>query len=150
MYSGLAKWIDLGFNYRQVFEKDSKGQWKQENQPNINVTLKGKLLGLDLSNRERFEYRDLEDNEDVWRYRNKVTAKLPLELTGLKLKPYLADEIFITLNDDNIDKNRMYAGVSFKLTKNLNGDVFYLWQSSRSSSGWTDINVLGTALKFSF
>ena len=149
-YSGLAKWIDLGFNYRQVFEKNSKGQWKQENQPNINVTLKGKLLGLDVSNRARLEYRDREDNEDVWRYRNKVAVKLPFELTELKLQPYLADEIFIPLNDDNVDKNRFYAGVSLKLTKNLKGEVYYLWESSRGTSDWTDINVLGTALKFSF
>jgi hypothetical protein len=150
-YSGLAKWIDLGFNYRQVFEKDSKGEWKQENQPNINVTLKGKLLGLDLSNRARFEYRDLEDQEDAWRYRNKVTAKLPFELTELKLQPYLADEIFVPLNDDNISTNRLYAGVNFKLTKNMGCEVYYLWQSSRSSGGnWTDIDVVGTALKFSF
>jgi len=150
VYTGFADWIDLGFNYRQVFEKDSEGEWRQENRPHLNVTLKGKLLGLDVSDRSRFEYRDRENKEDVWRYRNKVTVKLPFELTELKLKPYLADEVFITLNDDNVDRNRLYAGVSFKLAKNLKGDVFYLWQSSRSSGSWIDINVLGTALKFSF
>ena len=150
VHKSFADWIDLGFNYRQVFEKDSKGKWRQENRPHLNVTLKGKLLGLDVSDRSRFEYRDRENKEDVWRYRNKVTVKLPFELTELKLKPYLAEEVFITLNDDNVDRNRLYAGVSFKLAKNLKGDVFYLWQSSRSSGDWTDINVLGTALKFNF
>jgi len=150
-YSGLAKWIDLGFNYRQVFERNSKGKWKREDQPNLNITLKGKLFGLDVSDRSRIEYRVLEDRKDVWRYRNKVTVKLPFELTELKLQPYIADEIFIPLNDDNVNKNRFYAGVSLKLTKNLKGEVYYLWESSRASSGnWTDINVLGTALKFSF
>jgi hypothetical protein len=149
-YKSLADWIDLGFGYRQVFEKDSKGQWKQENQPNINVTLKGKLLGLDVSDRSRIEYRDLEDRKDVWRYRNKVAVKLPFELTELKLQPYIADEIFIPLNDDNVDKNRFYAGVSLKLTKNLKSDIYYMWQSSRGAGNWTDINVVGTALKFSF
>lgn len=150
VYKSFADWVDLGFNYRQVFEKDSEGEWRQENRPHLNVTLKGKLLGLDLSDRSRIEYRDREDKEDVWRYRNKVTVKLPFELTELQLQPYLADEVFITLNDDNVDRNRLYAGVSFKMAQNLKGDVFYLWQSSRSSSGWTDINVLGTALKFNF
>jgi hypothetical protein len=28
IYSSLAEWIDLGFNYRQVFEKDSAGKWR--------------------------------------------------------------------------------------------------------------------------
>lgn len=150
VYKSLADWIDLGFNYRQAYEKDSAGEWREENQPSLNITLKGKLLGLDVSDRSRFEYRRRENRDDVWRYRNKVTVKLPLELTPLKMKPYLADEVFITLNDDNIDRNRFFAGASFDLAKNLKGDVYYMWQSSKGSDNWTDINVLGTALKFSF
>jgi hypothetical protein len=149
-YSGLAKWIDLGFNYRQAFERDSKGKWKREDQPNLNITLKGKLFGLDLSDRSRIEYRVLEDRKDVWRYRNKVAAKLPFELTELKLQPYVADEIFVPLDDVDINTNRLYAGVLFKLTKNMGCDLHYLWQSTRSNGGWTDINVVGTALKVSF
>jgi hypothetical protein len=44
----------------------------------------------------------------------------------------------------------LYVGVSFELSKNLIGDVFYLWQSSRSGGGRKDINVLGTSLNFYF
>ena len=151
VYRSFADWIDLGFNYRQISERsDSEGEWTQENRPHLNVTLKGQLFGLNVSNRSRFEFRDVEDNEDHWRYRNKVTVKLPLELTELKLKPYLADEVFVPLNDDNITKNRVYAGVSFKVLENMTGEVFYLWQSSRSAGDWNDINVLGTWLKFRF
>ncbi|MCJ7779167.1 MAG: DUF2490 domain-containing protein [Sedimentisphaerales bacterium] len=149
-YSGLAQWIDLGFNYRQVIERNSKGKWKLENQPNINVTLKGKMFGLEVSDRSRIEYRILEDRKDVWRYRNKFTVKLPFELTELKLQPYVADEIFVPLDDVDINTNRLYAGVPFKLAKNIGCDLYYLWQSSKSNGGWTDVNVVGTALKFSF
>jgi len=151
IYSGLADWIDLGFNYRQVSEKDSEDEWRSENRPHLNVTLKTRLFGLDVSDRSRFEYRDREYKEDVWRYRNKVTVKLPFELTTFKLRPYLADEVFITLNDDNVDRNRLYLGVSFNLAKNVKGEIYYMWQSSRVASGeWNDLNVLGTKLKFSF
>jgi hypothetical protein len=150
VYRGLAHWIELGFNYRQVFEKDSKGQWRRENQPHLNVTLKGKVCGLDLTDRSRLEYRDRENKEDVWRYRNKLTVKLPFELTELKLQPYLADEVFITLNDDNIDKNRLYAGLSAKLSKEIRGEVYYMLQSSRSNEQWDHANVLGMALRLSF
>jgi hypothetical protein len=66
------------------------------------------------------------------------------------LKPYVADEVFVPLNDDNITRNRVYAGLSFDVLKNMTGEVFYLWQSSRSSGDWNDINVLGTRLKFRF
>jgi len=150
VYKSLADWIDLGFNYRKVFEKDSKGKWRQENQPHLNVTLKGKLLGLDLSDRSRFEYRDRENKKDLWRYRNKVTVKLPLELTSLKLQPYLADEVFINFDEEDFNKNRLYSELSLKLSKNIKGEVYYLWQSSESGGDWKALNVLGTQLKFYF
>ena len=150
VYKSLADWIDLGFNYKQVFQKDSKGTWRQENRPHLNVTLKGKLFGLDLSDRSRLEYRDRENKKDLWRYRNKLTVKLPLELTALKLQPYLADEVFINLDGEGYNRNRLYSGLSLKLSKNIKAEVYYLWQSSESSGGWEDINVLGTQLKFYF
>ncbi len=151
VYGGFADWIDLGLNYRQVFARaDSEGEWKQENRPHLNVTLKGKLFGLGVSNRARFEYRDREDQEDHWRYRNKFTVKPPVELTELKLKPYVADEVFVPLNDDNISINRIYAGISFDVLENMTGEVFYLWQASRAPGDWNDTNVLGTRLKFRF
>jgi len=108
------------------------------------------MFDLDLSNRSRFEYRDRENKEDLWRYRNKTTVKFPLKLTNLKLQPYIADEIFITLNDDNVDRNRFYSGVSFNLSKDIKANIFYLWQTSRSGHQWKDINVLGTQLKILF
>ena len=150
VYKGLAEWVSIGFNFKKEYERDDNGQWRQENRPHLNITLKGRPLGLDLSNRSRFEYRDRENKEDVWRYRNKTTVKLPLEFTELKLKPYLAEEVFITLNDDNVDRNRFYSGVCFNLSKNIEGNIFYLWQSSRASKDWKDINVLGTQLRFLF
>jgi hypothetical protein len=150
VYSGLGEWIDLGANFRYISEKSRNDDWVQENRPHLNATFKWSMLGLWVSDRNRFEYRDREEEEDVWRYRNKVTAKFPFELTPLKLKPYVADEIFITMNDDNVDKNRFYAGASFELTKGLDMDIYYMWQASRSAEEWIDINVLGTALKFTF
>jgi hypothetical protein len=151
VYGSLADWIDLGFNYRQVFARaDSESEWKRENRPHLNVTLKGKMFGLGVSNRARFEYRDREDQEDHWRYRNKFTVKVPLELTELRFKPYVADEVFVPLNDDNISTNRFYAGLYFDMLENMTGEVFYLWQASRAPGDWNDFNVLGTRLKFRF
>ncbi|MHC4105710.1 MAG: DUF2490 domain-containing protein [Planctomycetota bacterium] len=149
-YKGLADWIDVGFNYRYVIEKDSNDKRLEENRPHFNVTVKSRLLGLDVSNRSRFEYRDRESKENVWRYRNKVTVKIPLEIAGLKLPTYIADDVFITLNGDNIDKNRLYFGLPLTLSQKFKTDIFYLWQSSRSSREWKDINVIGIFLKFDF
>jgi len=150
-YSGLAEWLDAGVGFRLIYEKDSSDDFKRENMPYIIATLKGKLFDLPVSTRSRIEYRDRTDKEDVWRYRNKITVKLPVELTPLKLKPYLADEIFITLNDDNMDRNRFYFGAAMPLSQSIEADIFYMWQTSRVDSGnWSDLQVLGTTLKFKF
>lgn len=150
VYKSLADWVDIGFDFKKEYEKDNNGKFRQENRPHLNVTLKGRLFDLGLSSRSRFEYRDREDKKNLWRYRNKVTLKLPLALTKLKLTPYLADEVFINLDGEGFNKNRLYSGVSFDLSKHMKGSVYYMWQSSRSDGGWEDISVLGFALIFPF
>ncbi len=150
VYKSFADWIDVGANYRQVFQKDSKGQWRRENRPHLNITLKGKLFSFDMSDRSRLEYRDRENKADVWRYRNKFMVKLPVELTGLGLQPYVAEEVFIHFNEEDFDENRLYSGVAIKLSKAIKGEVYYLRRSTKPGGDWKDSNVLGVNLKFYF
>ena len=150
VYGGLADWLDLGFNYRQVYGKDSSSSWMEEHRMLLNATLKGNFLGIDFTDRSRFEYRDRDNKNDGWLYRNKFTLKFPMELTTLKLKPYIADEVYFTLDEADYTRNRLYAGFSINLAENLKGNVFYLWQSTRDSGKYIDINVIGTYLTFSF
>ena len=150
LYKGLADDIDLGFNFRKVYVEDDTNIWRQENRPHLNVTFRKKLGSIDFSTRSRLEYRDVELGDDLWRYRNKFTFTLPFELTSLKLKPYIADEIFINLNDEGYIANRVYAGVAFNLHKNIKTAVYYVWQSARTDPGRADIHAVGTRLVFNF
>jgi hypothetical protein len=149
-YKGLADWLDLGFNFKKEYEKDSSGKFRHENRPHLNITVKGKLFDLPTSNRSRLEWRDFETKEEVWRYRNRTTVKLPLKLTRLNLQPYVAEEWFVNLGEDNINQNRLFSGFSFKLSKDINGSIFYLWKTSKISGGWRDTNVIGTQFNFLF
>ncbi|MFC1658568.1 DUF2490 domain-containing protein [Candidatus Omnitrophota bacterium] len=148
-YSGLAEWLDLGLNYRQIFEKKS-GEWKEENQPHINATLKWKFADFSFSNRTRFAYRNKEDADNFWVYRNKFTIKSPWKLTKFAIQPFIADEVFYDFDAKTLNRNRLYAGFSLKLLDNLKGELFYLWQSSEASHKWSDTNVLGTKFSISF
>ncbi len=152
-YSGIAKWIDLGARFRKASEERS-GEWKDEVRPALECTLKYKLPNLSISNRIRFEYRDREDAEDYWRYRNKFTLKPPIKFTRFAINPYVADELFYDFNANMLNKNRLYSGFTFKITRGLGGEVYYLWQTDkkRVSTGykWKDTNILGTKLKLSF
>ncbi len=150
VYRGLADWIDLGFNYKQAFSKDDEGHWLSENRPHFNVTVKGRLWDIDLSDRSRFEFRDKEVDEDLWRYTNQLKAKLPFELTSFKLRPYLADQVYLNFEGQTFEKNRLYSGFTFKLPKNTEGGLYYVWQWSKCDGMWSDLNAIGLDLKFSF
>ena len=149
-YKGLADWLELGFNFRKIYEKEESGEWVTEDRPHLNVTVKGKLCNLDLSDNSRIEYRDREEKKDTWRYRNKFTVKFPVELTSLKLKPYVADEIFVDFYGQGLNRNRLFSGFSIKLADNTKFDIFYLWQSTRADEAWDDVHALGTKLTLSF
>ena len=150
IYKGLAKDIDIGLNFRKAYTEDDTNTWRQENRPHLNVTFRKMLGNIDFNTRSRLEFRDNEIKDDLWRYRNEFTFKLPFEWTALKLKPYIADEIFINLNGQGYTANRVYAGVTFNLLKNVKTAVYYVWQSTRTSPGRDDIHAVGTKLVFNF
>jgi len=147
-YSGMAKWLEVGINYRQIFEEDD-GEWEYENRPHANVTLKLDYIGFNMSARSRFEYRDAENDDTKWRYRNKFGIKLP-KFSSLEIRPYIADEFFVDLEQDDLNRNRLYTGVSFKLWKHLRGDIYYLWQASESGTDWRSYHILGSKIKVPF
>ena len=149
VYSGITDWLDVGINYRHIFEKKS-GDWQQENRPHLNAIVKWRSFNSSFSNRGRFEYRNRESAEDFWRYRNKLALTLPFKMTRFDIQPYIADEIFYDFDDEDLIRNRLYSGFYLKLFNNLNSEVFYLWQRSKQSGGWDDIHVLGTKLKLTF
>jgi len=150
VYRGAADWIDLGFNYKQAFSKDEEGHWLWENRPHFNVTVKGRLWDIDLADRSRFEFRDKEVDEDLWRYTNQLAAKLPFELTRFKLRPYFADQVYLNFEGKTFEKNRLYSGVSFKLRKDMDGGVYYVWQWGKCDGKWSDLSAIGLQVKFSF
>ena len=150
VYKSFGDWIDVGLNFKKEFEKDSSGKYRGENRPNLNIMLKGKLFDLDVSDRLRLEYRDHDTKADVWRFRNKTVFNLPFKLTKFNLQPFIGDEIFINLGENNINQNRFFSGLSFKLAANIKTSVYYMYKSSKQSGGWLNTNVIGTQIVWLF
>lgn len=146
---GVKSWLDLGLNYRYIQEK-KKGEWETENRPHVNATFKWKLGDWAFSDRNRLEYRDLENSADAWRYRNKLTVYPPFKLFGEKFKPYVADEVYEDLQGNDIERNRVYVGAEYKFADWLKSDLFYIWQSSYKDGEWVDINVVNLKLEVIF
>lgn len=141
--------LDLGLNYRQVYEKKS-GEFLEQNIPYAYATFKAEFSGFKLEDRNRVEYKHFDTQDDSWRYRNKFTLKFPWKWTKSGIQPYLADEIFIEMDNGEFNRNRFYAGFGFDLLKHLRGEIYYLLQTSKSSGSWVNANVLGTKLKLVF
>ena len=149
LFYNLKKYLNIGVGYRHVYEL-KKGKFKLENEPYVTTTLLWDLKGFKFEDRNRMEYRHFDYQADSWRYRNKFTVKLPWKFTRLEIQPYLADEIFLDLQNKAFSRNRFYSGLCMSLTKNLKAEIYYLLQSTRSRASWIDANILGTKVKLSF
>lgn len=149
-YKGLAEWIDLGFNFKQVFVELPDDDWSRENRPHFNITFKSRWGTLDISDRSRFEYRDIEYGNDRWRYSNKLEVNLPYELTRFKFRPYIADQVYINMDGSGFEKNRIYSGVSFELSEGIESELYYVYQWSKFFDQWLELSALGLQLKFRF
>ncbi len=146
----VTEGLDFGVNYRYISEKDSKNEWKEEHCPHFNAVVSWKWHEFAFSNRSRMEFRIKEKPGDEWRYRDLFKIKAPVKWTKYEIRPYIADEFYVDFYGDKINTNRLYAGFEFKLHKNLKGDIFYLWQSKKTSDDWLDYNVLGLTAKYVF
>lgn len=146
---GLNKNLDIGLNYRWVCEKKN-GKFKEENRPHLNAFVKWEIFSLKLEDRSRLQYRHFDYQTDFWQYRNKITVKFPCIFSKIEIQPYIADEIFINFYGAAFTRNRFYSGLAMNIIRNLKVEIYYLFQSNRSSGSWKDANALGTKVKLLF
>jgi hypothetical protein len=150
LFYNLKEYLNVGGGYRHIFEL-KKGKFKLENEPYVTATLLWDLKGFKFDDRSRMEYRHFDYQDDSWRYRNKITVKLPLKFTKSEIQPYLSDEIFIGFSKINgLNQNRFSSGLGMNLTNNLKAEIYYMLQSTKGSDKWVDANVLGTKIRLVF
>lgn len=150
LFYNLNKYWVIAPGYRHILNKN-KGEFLVENDPYFSVTFTNQFVGFKYDDRSRFEYNHFDYKDDTWRYRNKLTVKSPWKFTKLEIQPFAADEIFILFDDgQRLSENRATAGLAMNITKNLKGEVYYMFRTVKSGLKWTDMNVLGTKLKLVF
>lgn len=157
-YISLLKNVDLGFNYMHIFQEDSDDEWREEHRPHLNLTVRGKLFGLSVADRSRLEFRDRENKDDVWRYRNRFTINRPFEFLDSeeldrlreRFKPYISNEVFFNCDGSGYARNRLCGGLIIKLLNNVAGDLYYLWQTDEADRGTRDTQVFGLKIIVSF
>ena len=79
-------WLALGLGYRQQFDRRDD-HWLEENRPFADATLRRKIRAVTISDRNRLEYRHREEQNSIYRYRNKLTLQYNAWERGSGLKP---------------------------------------------------------------
>jgi len=148
-YTGLAEWFWLGFGFKQQFEKDGD-DWLIENRPLVNLVLRTTTCGLTVLHRSRFEYRILEDEQDIWRYRSAIRIGPARTFTPLKISPYVAQEVFLCFNEEDFNQHRLAGGFFLPLTESVRLELFYLWKLDEEADDWHDTNIVGSYIHFQF
>ena len=146
------KYLSLGGGFRYIKEKKTN-VWRDESDPYVVAFAYWNPSGFSLSDRVRIEYRYYDYQPDAWRFRNKLDIKFPWKFTRFEFQPIIADEIFTPLNSAiNLNENRLYGGIAFTLTKNLKGELTYMWRATKNANicTWTNTNVLSAKLKLAF
>lgn len=146
----LTKYLNIGGGYRRVYSK-SNNKFRAEDEAYLTATPSWGLAGLKFDDRSRLEYRYFDYQDDSWRYRNKLTMKLPWKFTKFAIQPYLSDEALIRIDDSwHMNENRFSAGVGAALTKNVKVELYYMLQNTKNKDKWPCANVLGTKVKLVF
>ncbi len=152
IYKHPNGWLKLSPAFRVIHAMtDDREDWTREVRPHFNISITSELLGFDINNRSRFEYRDIEDKNNAWRFRHKLRLTSPLAFTPWEIKPYVSDEIFCYFNPEGLHAHRLQTGLFIPLTKNTRLDLFYYAQfNEEDTHTWSQNNVLGTYFRFKF
>lgn len=123
----------FGYAYIDTDPYTEIGTFRKENRIFEQFVLKNKISKLFFEHRYRFEQRWEDVNsEDVFsqraRYRLYMSHPIPTSATPDK-EWFVAvyDEIFINLNENTFDQNRLYGAIGKKISPQASAQVGYLY-----------------------
>ena len=141
--------------YRHAYLELSNG-WREEYRPMLSLYWRDKLGEGTFSNRHRIEWRYFEGNaKDRVRYRNESVWTSKNTITDYKLTPFIEEEFFYDITDNELNTNWLTFGISKYWTKNKNGGtkwkLAYRLQLQKFNGEWESRHMLVTGISiFSF
>ncbi|MCI5051696.1 MAG: DUF2490 domain-containing protein [Simkaniaceae bacterium] len=147
----ITPWLALTPQYRQIFERrKSGGDFNPSYAPMLDIKFHGPYRGWYFTNRCRAMYVFTNQLKDFWIYRNLYEMRLPIEVTRLKIRPYLADEFFFR-QYVGFAQNRVYIGARAQLNPNTTENIYFLYRNRKTLNGqWLHENILGIEFSFTF
>lgn len=157
-------WLTIGPHYHVIDSRKEKSggghYWEKEHRVAVDVTPSITLGGWKISDRSRIAYRDFENSQGFWRYRNRIQVNAPWKWTDWKINPYASWEFFLddgkpskhVRKNDKFDQWRFVTGATAKITDNLSLNLYYLLQEKKDTTDhdWSANHVVGLNATFSF
>jgi len=144
----LTENVSLGTGY-WLERKEAGDSWTTENRLLFPLTVGWTAKPWLLQLRNQLEYRDLEDDQDRWRIRERITVKRPVHIGELTVTPFVSEEVFYDFTVEQTNQNRVAAGLSVPWREHMTLTVFYMNKTERDGD-WSSVNVLGTEVAFRF
>jgi hypothetical protein len=144
----LTKNVSLGAGYR-CERRQEDNSWTTENRLFVPLTLKWAVQDWTIQLRNQLEYRDLENDQDRWRFRERIMLGHPVHLGGLTVTPFVSEELFYDVTVEQTEQNRVAVGLSIPRGEHMTFAVFYMNKADRDDH-WSTANILGTEVAFKF
>lgn len=151
--------VSLQANYTYLQVKSNTGgnlgdDFKYHHRLELEANPRAWAVGkwLKISNRNRVEFRWIEDNgSDNTRFRHRLMFTFPLKKWAWLKDFYFNSEFFYNHSDGRFDENRTVpAGLTFKLNDKVDLGLFYMIQFQESRDNWKSNEILGTHLVMKF
>ncbi|MEE4285972.1 MAG: DUF2490 domain-containing protein [Mariniphaga sp.] len=140
----INSWFEAGASGRILLIRKEDG-WLQENRPMIfgNFSKNVGKVELELSN--RFEYRMYKTLTDHFRYRQMLTAELPL-FASQWVSAYISEEGFVRFDNEKLHLARIYAGTKLKCSDTFEMKLYYVLEKNKKAAIWQTYDVVGMNL----
>ncbi len=135
-------------SYLYIRVRNSALRFRNEHRLVLAASYKFPTKKFGLSHRSQFEFRIRQGQQNSWRYRPSLKLELNIPERFIpKAKFFVNEEPFYVSTTNKFSRNRISAGISKTVNKNLSVDLYYLRQNDGFSHPG-DLHVLGTSWKF--
>jgi len=156
----VTEWLNAAAAYRHIWNRPNHN-WEEEARPYADLVLKRAWHLFSFSDRNRVEWRNRENRDEEFRYRNRLTALLRQGVTALDVRPYLAAEVFLREgNADPLDADRYRVtlgmradpedNIAHKLphppAESFKTDLFFTYETTKAEEDWNGAYIVGLKL----
>ena len=137
-------------SYKQV----ASHYWQVEQRPLMDLLFSVKPKAWTVDDRLRIEYREIEETDPYFRYRNRLRLTAPWAWTKSEIKPWVAWETYYEdspdWEGDRWNRHRLFAGLDAKLSKTIKVGCCYFWEAVLTEGTWRSNNEIDLSTSFVF